>query len=184
MNFVLESNDLDPTFWLHNRLQLACLHDTEVFQGPIYSYPVRRTDSHWIVRGVFCSLNCAKKYLLNNDRNEFLALFYQMCVEVYGLEDPVQPAPPACILAKYDVTGQGVSIETFRGLLHRSYVIAQLPANTTVFQMVSTRLHLRDILPAQVGPADMAKQTEPFGPTQPLATNIMPLDAFIKQSTS
>lgn len=89
-----------------------CLHDGELFFGPIYSIPVTEHSGYYMVRGKFCSLRCALAHALDSrsigDRQR--TLFHLMVREIYGVTH-VAPAPPRECLQKH---GGELTIQDFR----------------------------------------------------------------------
>lgn len=69
----------------------------------------------WLVDGIFCSLECAKRYVLDHFPlgSNLLNLFGVMSRLVYGRPDHIIPAPSQRLLGKFSLSG-GLSIEEFR----------------------------------------------------------------------
>ena len=113
--FVYEQEDVEDDFWRNPDHGLSCWHDTEPFVGPVFSYPIRKENDTWIVRGVFCSLHCAKRYIVENcfvNTNTY-TLFALMCAKIYGCRDEVVAAPQRELLAKFS-TKRGMTIDELR----------------------------------------------------------------------
>ncbi len=93
MNIVHENKNFTTTG--DNFQKLYCMQDTEEFVGKPYFYPTKKDNGHWYVTGVFCSLSCAKGYLLDNliDNPDILNLFTAMCLELYNHSEVIA-APP------------------------------------------------------------------------------------------
>jgi hypothetical protein len=108
--------ELPSDFWASNTHGICCMVDGEPFEGPVYSYPVRKENRRYTVRRVFCSLHCAKRYIISTGFVDSSAytLFTVMCQDVYGLLDEVVPAPHPDALKKYSPTGAGMTVEEFR----------------------------------------------------------------------
>lgn len=117
------------------------MYDTCPFEGPVYSYPVSRNGSRFTVKGIFCSLACAKAYVIEREDSYYLSLFYFMCKEVHGITTHIVPAPPWCTLAKFDVEG-GISIQTFRSISDKGFRIRVLPKDAVPFEFEKTNLLL------------------------------------------
>lgn len=114
--FSYEFGNISPEFWEENTSGICCWLDSEPFVGRIYSYPIRRENDKWIVKGVFCSLSCAKRYIVQNCfmNSGIFALFSLMCIEVYGISN-VQIAPDIHLLHKFSIPGQkSMSLTEFR----------------------------------------------------------------------
>jgi hypothetical protein len=121
---VHELTALPVNFWLNNVQQLCCMHDTEVFDGPIFAYPIRCDGNVWYVRGVFCSLECTKRYILENSvQYDTLSLFAYMCHSVYQHTAKVDPAPSRYILKKFFPWEGGLTIEEFRAGANKSDIV-------------------------------------------------------------
>jgi hypothetical protein len=132
-------------FWASNSRGLCCWHDTEPFQGPVFSLPVSRQGLRWTVRGVFCSLHCAKRFLVDDSaftNTSLFTLFSVMCKSVYGIEENVIPAPQRTLLAKFAVEG-GISLTEFRGKTK-----------------VLTKIVVPPIFPFEMQPVIVSSQTE------------------------
>ena len=124
--FVSELEDLPPSFWAENTKGYACMHDTEPFTGPIFSFPVRReTTGIWHVRGVFCSLECAKSYILDHCQDPMIfTLFSLMCRLVYGYTYEVTPAPPQQVLWKFFPWKESMTLLEFRAAGKKQHMIS------------------------------------------------------------
>ena len=117
-SFVHEDqyNNCPPEFWSKNVERLPCVYDHQPFDGPIYSVPIdfRSRTNTWTVRGIYCSLHCAKKHMLTNrefnSRN--YTLFSCMVRMVYGCAEDVEPASDIETLL-YDKT---MTLEMWRSL--------------------------------------------------------------------
>jgi hypothetical protein len=113
---VYEVDDVSADFWRDNTRGLCCWLDTEPFIGPIYSYPIRREHNVWIVRGVFCSLHCVKRYIIDNCfmNTSVFTLFSLMCLQLYNQKDEIIPAPQCELLRKFSISTKGLSLDDFR----------------------------------------------------------------------
>ena len=164
--------------------QFACMHDTELFTGEIFSYPVNRQGKTFDVKGIFCSLPCAKAYMLERDDPQRSSLFTQMCTEVYGLNEAVRPAPPSCILTKYwPEAGGGIDIKTFRDLLGGKVVVQEVDRGIVPFQYETTQLCIsrlcQQLNENQDDPVSEAKGIQPaIYSSNPLS--VRTLDKFIR----
>jgi len=82
-------NSVPPSFWHNNKEGHWCWHHKRPFQGEVYSYPVKRISAtEWNVRGIFCSLSCEWRYILDHPRlsfSDFTTLHSLMLIEVYGI---------------------------------------------------------------------------------------------------
>jgi len=96
-----------------------CCHqfDTVPISIPQTSVNVN-AKKHYSVYGVFCSINCAKKYLMDkhtHDRPQLLMTLNELCVDVYGMcADKVFnaiAAPPRMCLSMF---GGDMDIEAYR----------------------------------------------------------------------
>ena len=113
---VYDSHNVAPAFWSANTQGLCCWLDTEPFDGPVFSYPIRKELNTWVVRGVFCSLHCVKRYIIDNCfvNTTVFTLFSLMCVKVYGITDEIVAAPSMELLAKFSSGPVGLTITQFR----------------------------------------------------------------------
>jgi hypothetical protein len=106
----------DPQIWTSGTEDICCHHCTEQFEGPAFSYPIRREPTgKWVVRGVFCSPACSKRFVVGMGFASFklLTLLEDMFSEVYQVSN-VRPAPDRLVLSKF--TKGGVSIGEFRSM--------------------------------------------------------------------
>jgi hypothetical protein len=94
MNQVDHIQSRSSGFWNNPHHGLACMNDTEPFVGPIYSYPIPTDNGKWVVNGVFYSLACTKRYILDNIKQfDCFTLFTRMCHVVYKHPGNITPAP-------------------------------------------------------------------------------------------
>ena len=96
---------------------LRCWHDSHTFEGAVVPAPKSfdAKERRFVVYGCFCSLSCAKAFLLEKDSFDTpaqLVLLERMALEVYGVQNVVA-SPPRLTL---DVYGGPYSIERFRSL--------------------------------------------------------------------
>lgn len=96
---------------------LCCWHDGHAFEGNVYPIPKSFDcrEGCFIVWGCFCSLSCAKAFVL--ERSGFdvptqLVLLERMAREIYGIEN-IEPSPPRLTL---DIYGGPYSLSRFRTL--------------------------------------------------------------------
>ena len=94
-----------------------CMYDGEPFDSrpvPIPSQYNEKTKVFY-VHGHFCSMNCAKAYIIDVNPNasaRSLLYFAKMVAEVFDHQGAVKPAPPPMRLKKFP--GGDLSIEEFR----------------------------------------------------------------------
>ena len=55
-------SSVGPEFWRDNTIGAPCAYDHHSFSGPVFSYPISYHNHQWVVRKVFCSPHCMKKY--------------------------------------------------------------------------------------------------------------------------
>lgn len=110
-----DKENFDIDFWKQNNNNLCCWLDTHTFDGPIYSYPLTFENNIWTVKGIFCSLQCCKRYIIDNlnGNHTLLSLFTFMCHKLYNTYN-IKASPHFHILSNY--TTNGVSIVEFRNL--------------------------------------------------------------------
>ncbi len=115
MNQVEHIQSRPSGFWDNPHHGLACMNDTEPFIGPVYSYPIRTDNGKWVVNGVFCSLACTKRCILDNIKQfDCFTLFTHMCHVVYQQPGNISPAPNRYQLTKFAGKGNGLSIQEYR----------------------------------------------------------------------
>lgn len=93
-----------------------CLHCCHPFDTVPIPIPRRYDDrlNKYFVFGIFCSVNCAKAYILEHEpciSTTRMSYFMMMCRQVFGIRSPVKPAPPRIRLARFCGS---LSIEDFR----------------------------------------------------------------------
>ena len=80
-----------------------------------FAYPLRKDGDQWEVAGHFCSLGCAKRFILLRGWNHLVSLFSRMCIEVYNVQSKVVPAPdPTCLENLCHDPAQALSLKRFR----------------------------------------------------------------------
>ncbi len=128
MNHVEHVQSRPNGFWNNPHHGLVCMNDTEPFIGPIYSYPIRTNNGKWLVNGVFCSLACTKRYLMDNIKQfDCFTLFTHMCAVVYQHPGNIPPAPDRFQLTKFTGPGKGISIQEYRSKLPTTSVCISPP---------------------------------------------------------
>mmetsp|Transcript_8774 Transcript_8774/g.12171 ORF Transcript_8774/g.12171 Transcript_8774/m.12171 type:complete len:379 (+) Transcript_8774:1322-2458(+) len=105
----------DPPKWPRSTDKL-CLHCFHGFSSVPVPIPRRFDEDRnlFYVFGIFCSVNCAKAYILEHDRAiSATRMFYfsHMCREVFGIRGRVRPAPPRIRLKMF---AGDLTIEEFR----------------------------------------------------------------------
>lgn len=127
VSFAHQVNDRRYTWFRHDvykskqknwpsTTSLCCWHDGESFTTvpvPIVNQYYEETNIY-DVYGVFCSVNCAKAYIVEHEpyiSNTRMTMFNHMVCHVYRKSIPVKPAPPRIRLAKY---GGDLTIDEFR----------------------------------------------------------------------
>jgi hypothetical protein len=128
MTYVREKLEEQFTYFVHpsfgNRehthwpktVSSHCLHCCHPFDTIPVPIPRRYDDrlNKYFVFGIFCSINCAKAYILEHEpaiSTTRMLTFSTMCREVFGLREPVKPAPPRIMLQCF---GGSLTIEQFR----------------------------------------------------------------------
>jgi len=96
-----------------------CWNDKAVWDGPVYSLPVKVTGDEpcqvYHVVGAFCSLACAMRYMLDREfDNSHKDLFADYCITVHGQLPPETPAPPVSLLAGLHLGDHPLSITEYR----------------------------------------------------------------------
>ena len=118
---VLLDRKVPDAFWKENKSGVACYNDTEPFTGEVFCIPLSETHGKYTVNWFFCSLACAKRYLISDPflHSRYLALFSKMCREVYHITGEVIAAPHPLLLKKFCVTQEekndhGLTIDEYR----------------------------------------------------------------------
>jgi hypothetical protein len=110
-NLVKITNDLTM-----NNNQLVCWCDGHTFSGAIYHYPVKKTSDGYWGHGVFCSLACAKRFILMKYDGQYniLKLFENMIREQFHICQ-VYAAPNPYIITTFSPNlSPPVTIEQYR----------------------------------------------------------------------
>jgi len=103
------------TIWPQSTDQL-CLHcclPFSTFPVPIPRYHDSLKNTYYVF-GIFCSINCAKAYIIEHDvsiSNTRMLYFISMCRTVFDIHYPVKPAPPRVRLKMF---GGDLTPEKFR----------------------------------------------------------------------
>lgn len=121
---LFHSHSLNGRVDWNTTTQLACWHCCHIFDGGSISIPTHydTTERKYIVYGNFCSLRCAKGYIMTSptaDSANISSLFTQMARDIYGVQT-VHAAPPRLTLQMF---GGPYNINKFRGHELRSNII-------------------------------------------------------------
>ena len=137
-----ENKSFPQHFWNTNKSHLSCWLDTEPFTGRIYSYPLKYEDGTWVVKGIFCSLQCVKRYVIDIlcSNPDTLTLFSFMCLKLYG-ENHVKPSPTFDRLNKFSISNNGLSIEEFRSFNSEPTDVISIQKQTSKKRKVSNKVH-------------------------------------------
>ena len=128
------SLDTEPVTTWPERTSIFCWHCCHGFETIPISIPriMSTSKSHtYEVYGVFCSINCAKKFVLDRkgyDQSQVLLQLNEMCSEVFGLEAEAvytaKPAPPRFFLHMF---GGHMDIQAFRNLSLTAHTMLVMP---------------------------------------------------------
>lgn len=129
---------------------ICCWHDTEPFSTTPLSIPKSQLHGDdemvYVVYGVFCSVECAARWIITNHRDaaQILLRFNRLLVEVYKM-DPVSVfemklAPDAISLTKF---GGPYTLEAFRAK-NKTVVVELLEPPFITYDMVLQE-HARDV---------------------------------------
>lgn len=103
-----------------------CCHPFDTTPVPIPNRYDEDTGVYYVY-GMFCSVNCAKQYILEREpliTTNRMLLFREMCSRVFGVKKTVKPAPPAEVLSVF-MGDKGLSIQQFReGFLTPMRIVA------------------------------------------------------------
>ena len=112
-----------------SKTDMACMHCCHQFETVPLPIP-RKHDSTralYHVYGNFCSVNCAKAYIIEHEPSiSTTRMLYlnHLVRNVYGIHTTVKPAPPKIRLQMF---GGDLSIAQFRNDFHQIYSQAQQP---------------------------------------------------------
>ena len=133
-------NNRIPDDWT-KPTKLACWHCCHTFDNP--PVPIPRTydtrERSFVVFGNFCSLRCAKGYIVDNptfESSQQLNMFSKMTREVYNVTE-VQIAPPRMTLQMF---GGPYNIETFREKSFSATILS--PPFITSYMVVEERQNI------------------------------------------
>lgn len=106
INDILKiSNKVYNNIYSKDTLCWNCCHKFD--NNPVF-LPINYRNNNWIVRGYFCSFNCAKRFALENNVSlHFLQLMHK---QIYGTVK-IQTAPKKWVLHDF---GGTIDIETYR----------------------------------------------------------------------
>ena len=115
--------------------EIECMHHCATFQTVPIPLVIRFEEETctYHVNGVFCSVNCAKAYVIEHDSEISTRRMYElnhMVRNVFGIRGAIKPAPPRMRLRKF---GGDLSIEEF----------------CSNFQTVNTELLMAPFVPCQ-----------------------------------
>lgn len=108
--------NLQDTSSINDGRVLHCLHDGYPIDGRIYYYPLECKENRvWVLQGYFCSLSCAKAYVISNIYYGYgiLSLFSKMCIDIYNQQDVSLPMSKKC-LRHYSRQPSAINIDVFR----------------------------------------------------------------------
>ena len=124
---------------------MACWHCVHRFTTPPVPVPkdYDAAEGVYHVFGSFCSLACAKAYLLETptfNTGLMVMLLSKMGREIYG-EEKIDPAPPRLSL---DIFGGPFSIDTFRA--KKNKVLVHVPPFVSTYMVCEERSEAHDAL--------------------------------------
>lgn len=139
--FVHESNlnGVSPSFWMTNHLKFPCYYDHNVFEGPVFSYPRSYSNHRWMVSGIFCSPNCAKKYISMSKHipTSIYTLFSLMMRMVYNCSDEIVPAADVELLLN---PLEPMTVQAWREIPRRHVQVRLTLPELIPFQMQSIKV--------------------------------------------
>lgn len=126
---------------------IHCWHCCHPFSTTPISVPrIFSTSRTYEVYGVFCSLNCAKKFVLDRggyDQTQVLMQLNEICVSVFGLPAnevySAKPAPPRFFLTMF---GGHLTIEEFRAhslYCHTLLIMPPFVSHAMIMESYNTR---------------------------------------------
>ena len=123
---IIRHGDINHKYHTHNSQRnnnICCWHCCHPYTGDTYHIPrlYDTSENIYHVYGNFCSLNCAKAYLLNLpffEKEQHMYVFMRMARELYKMDNVIE-APPKESLQMF---GGPFSIEEFRAKHHRCVV--------------------------------------------------------------
>lgn len=135
-------NNVPCEFWKDNQHRIPCWYDGHEFEGQIYSYPVSYHNTKWVVRGVFCSPHCMKKYVVvtRDIPFECFTLISLMMRMVYNWNGEVVPASDIEIIRNPFDTKWFKQIKAWRKLPMENIVMRVLRPEIVPFQMSKTNV--------------------------------------------
>jgi len=140
------------------RTNLACLHCCEGFTTMPIPLP-RHYDERrnlYFVYGVFCSVNCAKAYVIEHETGittKRMLYLNHMLRFVFGVKRPAKPAPPRLRLARF---GGDLSIDQFRNNFHHVLSRQLQPPfvpSVLLFEEIPDKKSRTEATPTSTGPA-------------------------------
>ena len=108
------------------KTSISCWYCTEPFECVPKSIPVGYKNNIWNVKGVFCSFECAKSYLVREYPNyeEQIILLNIFASTFFGYTEPIQMSPKVETLSKF---GGGLSIDEFRSKCRLDTTLVEPP---------------------------------------------------------
>lgn len=136
-------NNLDKNVKLDKYTDVWCWNCCHKFNNYPYFCPTKfdSIKKEYQVKGIFCSWECAKRYLFEQDSVGIKsALFTKMVRDLEGSYKKIYPAPPRQIL---EVFGGNLTIEQFRNYNKNSECIREI--RELKFPMIPIKLVFEEI---------------------------------------
>ena len=146
-----------------SKTDMACMHCCHTFENVPLPIPRKYDSTHALyhVYGNFCSVNCAKAYIIEHEpgiSTTRMLYLNHLVRNVYGIHTSVKPAPPKIRLKMF---GGDLSIAQFRDNFHQIHSQVQQPP------FVSSLLLFADTpdpIAGEQGPTATSKNRIDFAP--------------------
>lgn len=172
----------DPAFWTDNALGIPCRYDRHPFRGPIFSLPISYHNLSWVVRWVFCSPHCMKKFasVSREVPMRVFTLISLMMRMVYKWDGDVVPASDIdLILNPLDKEWFG-QIEKWRAIPRQHVQIRLVHPMVIPFRMEKQNV-VSHVMRTHPGYADLRKWNTVLVEPGPLPEEVVDLDDVEKR---
>lgn len=126
------------------RTHIHCWHDGHAFDTvpiPIVNHYDPEANQYFVF-GVFCSVNCAKAYIIEHDpfiSSTRMLMFNHMMTQVFKHKLPIKPAPPRIRLSIY---GGQLNLKQFRAHFRHIHSSVVRPPFTSASQFIVETKHV------------------------------------------
>lgn len=123
---------------IENKTKLNCFWCRHTFNTNTIGCPIKFVDDAYYCDGVFCSFNCCKSFINNNQLNSLYSksnyLLQNLYKKIYNIDTLIEPAPHWRLLKTY---GGHLTINEFRELFYKKdFIPSDNYINLPICQMI------------------------------------------------